>query len=99
MYIVGLAVLLSLALEWGSLLIPAETFPLGELGVWIALIVFFACFAALLGWRLDINHFSMHTFYRNRLTRCFLGASNKKRNPSPITGFDERDSNDLSLTS
>jgi Patatin-like phospholipase len=94
-YIAGLAVLLSLALEWGSLLIPAETFPLGELGVWIALIVFFACFAALLGWRLDINQFSMHSFYRNRLTRCFLGASNKKRNPSPITGFDERDSNDL----
>jgi hypothetical protein len=88
---------LSLALEWGSLLIPAETFPLGELGVWIALIVFFACFAALLGWRLDINQFSMHSFYRNRLTRCFLGASNKKRNPSPITGFDERDSNDLSI--
>ena len=94
-YIAGLAVLLSLALEWGSLLIPAETFPLRELGVWIALIVFFACFAALLGWRLDINQFSMHSFYRNRLTRCFLGASNKKRNPSPITGFDERDSNDL----
>jgi hypothetical protein len=94
-YIAGLAVLLSLALEWGSLLIPAENFPLGELGVWIALIVFFACFAALLGWRLDINQFSMHSFYRNRLTRCFLGASNKKRNPSPITGFDERDSNDL----
>ena len=41
-YIAGLAVLLSLALEWGSLLIPAETFPLGELGVWIALILFFA---------------------------------------------------------
>ena len=37
----------------------------------------------------------MHTFYRDRLTRCYLGASNKKRNPSPITGFDERDSNDL----
>jgi hypothetical protein len=96
-YIAGLAILLSLALEWGSLLIPSKTFPLGELGVWIALIVFFACFATLLGARLDINQFSMHSFYRNRLTRCYLGASNKKRNPSPITGFDERDSNDLSI--
>ena len=91
-YIAGLAVLLSLALEWGSRLIP-----LGAFSLWIALIVFFAAFAALLGWRLDINQFSMHTFYRNRLTRCYLGASNKKRNPSPITGFDERDSNDLPL--
>jgi hypothetical protein len=96
-YIAGLAILLSLALQWGVQLIPSQTFPLGELGVWIALIVFFAAFATLLGWRLDINKFSMHSFYRNRLTRCYLGASNKKRNPSPITGFDERDSNDLSI--
>ncbi len=96
-YISGLAILLALALQWGSQLIPSQTFPLGEFGVWIALILFFAGFAALLGWRLDINQFSMHSFYRNRLTRCYLGASNKKRNPSPITGFDERDSNDLSI--
>jgi hypothetical protein len=96
-YIAGLAILLSWALEWGSGLILAKAFPLGELVVWIGLIVFFACFAALLGCRLDINEFSMHSFYRNRLTRCYLGASNKKRNPSPITGFDERDSNDLSI--
>jgi hypothetical protein len=93
----GLVFFLSLALERGSLLIPAETFPLGEPGVWIALIVFFAGFATLLGTRLDISQFSMHSFYRNRLTRCYLGASNEKRNPSPITGFDERDSNDLSI--
>ena len=96
-YIAGLAIFLSWLLEWGSLLIPVQAFPLGELGVWIALFLFFTGFAALLGSRLDINQFSMHTFYRNRLTRCYLGASNKKRNPSPITGFDERDSNDLSI--
>ena len=82
-YIAGLAVLLSLALEWGVRLIPTTTFPLGELGVWIALILFFAGFAALLGWRLDINQFSMHSFYRNRLTRCYLGASNKKTKSQP----------------
>ena len=92
-YIAGLAILLSWALEWGSL----RAFPLGELGVWIPLFLFFTCFAALLGSRLDINQFSMHSFYRNRLTRCYLGASNKKRNPSPITGFDELDSSDLSI--
>jgi predicted acylesterase/phospholipase RssA len=96
-YIAGLAISLAWLLEWGSRLIPSKTFPLGELGVWIALIVLFTGFAALLGCRLDINEFSMHSFYRNRLTRCYLGASNKKRNPSPITGFDERDSNDLSI--
>jgi hypothetical protein len=96
-YIGGLAILLSWVLEWGSLRIRLQFFPLGEVGLWIALIGFFVEFAVLLGWRLDINEFSMHSFYRNRLTRCYLGASNKKRNPSPTTGFDERDSNDLAI--
>ena len=31
--------------------------------------------AWLLSLRIDINEFSMHTFYRNRLVRCYLGAS------------------------
>ena len=34
-------------------------------------------------------------FYRNRLVRCFLGAS-RKRKPHPFTGFDDDD--DLPLT-
>jgi hypothetical protein len=96
-YIAGLVILLAWVLEWGAGLMQAKLGPGHDLVVWIALIAFFACFAALLGCRLDINEFSMHSFYRNRLTRCYLGASNKNRNPSPITGFDERDSNDLSI--
>jgi hypothetical protein len=95
-YIAGLVILLSVVLEWGSRSIQSQV-PMGELRVWMALIGFLVLFALLLGWRLDINEFSMHSFYRNRLTRCYLGASNKKRNPSPITGFDERDSNDLAI--
>jgi hypothetical protein len=43
--------------------------------------------ALLLGWRLDVNEFSMNLFYRNRLVRAFLGASNKRRKPSLFTGF------------
>jgi hypothetical protein len=43
--------------------------------------------AAILAWRLDVNEFSMHLFYRNRLVRAFLGASNPHRFPSPFTGF------------
>jgi len=49
----------------------------------------------LLGWRLDINLFSLHNFYRNRLMRCYLGASRCEteppRKPSPFTGMDEDD--------
>jgi len=42
-------------------------------------------------WRVDINEFSLHAFYRNRLTRCYLGASNIPRHPNPFTGFDDAD--------
>lgn len=41
--------------------------------------------------RFDINVFSLHNFYRNRLTRCYLGATNPKRKGHPFTGFDESD--------
>jgi hypothetical protein len=47
--------------------------------------------AAAISWRVNINLFSLHHFYRNRLTRCYLGATNKERRPHPLTGFDPND--------
>jgi len=41
--------------------------------------------------RVDVNDFSLHHFYRNRLVRCYLGASNPERTPQPFTGFDPDD--------
>jgi len=41
--------------------------------------------------RVDVNEFSMHLFYRNRLIRAYLGASNPHRRPQPFTGFDPED--------
>jgi hypothetical protein len=42
----------------------------------------------LAGWRIDINLFSLHHFYRNRLVRAYLGASNyPNRSSHPFTGF------------
>lgn len=50
----------------------------------------------LLAWRVDINVFSMHNFYKNRLVRCYLGASRRlERKPSPFTGFDDFDDTPL----
>ncbi len=43
------------------------------------------------GWRVDVNDFSMHGFYRNRLARCYLGATRRNRKPDPFTGFDDHD--------
>ncbi len=43
----------------------------------------------LFGWRVDVNEFSLHPFYRDRLARCYIGASNGRRVPDPFTGFDD----------
>src|SRR5271165_1468966 len=60
--------------------------------VWLAGLggIFFLAGLAL-SWRVDVNEFSLHHFYRNRLVRCYLGASNPKRKPEPFTGFDPGD--------
>lgn len=39
----------------------------------------------------QVNRFSMHGLYRNRLTRAYLGASNTDRHENPFTGFDDKD--------
>jgi hypothetical protein len=53
--------------------------------------------ALALAARININEFSMHHFYKNRLVRCYLGASQgRKRQPNPTTGFDPQD--DILLT-
>jgi hypothetical protein len=41
----------------------------------------------LFGYTVDINEFSMFAFYRNRLARCYQGASVIERKPDPFTGF------------
>lgn len=45
----------------------------------------------LFGWRVDVNKFSLHNMYKNRLIRCYLGASNVNRHAHPFTGLDEKD--------
>jgi hypothetical protein len=47
--------------------------------------------SALLGWRINVNRFSMHAVYRNRLVRAFLGSARRERHPDPFTGLDARD--------
>ena len=39
----------------------------------------------------NVNKFSMHSLYRNRLIRAYLGASRSTRDPNPFTGFDPQD--------
>jgi hypothetical protein len=76
-----------LHMHWAIMTEIAGTF--GILG-WM--MVFLGA-AVFLSFRVDINEFSMHLLYRNRLVRCYLGASNLKprRRAHPFTGFDPND--------
>ena len=47
--------------------------------------------AFLFGRRINVNRFSMHAVYRNRLVRAFLGSARANRNPDPFTGMDPHD--------
>jgi hypothetical protein len=40
---------------------------------------------------LEVNTYSMHSMYRNRLVRAYLGASRWRRRPHAFTGFDPQD--------
>lgn len=74
---------------------------------WVFLVACIAAFGVgvLLSLRVDVNDFSMNLFYRNRLVRCYLGASRPpwdgkdpcRRDPNRFTGFDPKD--DLLLAS
>jgi hypothetical protein len=55
-----------------------------------------ALLAFVLQLRVDVNVFSLGPLYRNRLLRCYLGASRfGERRPHPFTGFDRDDDVDL----
>jgi hypothetical protein len=94
-YILGLLLLLSWAATNGLLWIQGNHWAqLSDahrfLVAGLVLLAPFATFV-LFGWRVDVNQFSMHSYYRNRLARCYLGASNPARDPDPLTGFDPGD--------
>lgn len=64
--------------------------------VWLPLVLQLVLSAILMvvllqSGKVNVNRFSMHAVYRNRLTRAFLGSARAQRNPDPFTGFDPED--------
>lgn len=105
-FALGLVVLLSSGIHW---LVVSCLGAANEPEYWRALRGIGACpllvmallvagAAVLLSWRVDINLFSMNLLYRNRLVRCYLGASRPagQRHPNRFTGFDCNDDVPLS---
>ena len=95
-FIVCLLALLSAGFDWivfgkAGVVLPSEAAsaasPLSLLAWFFGILVFGLAISRFV----NINRFSLHSVYRNRLIRTFLGASRRDRAPNPFTGFDERD--------
>jgi hypothetical protein len=89
-FVVGLFTLLATFASW-LLQGPNKNYNVESTLHWAILTGIVALMAFLFGWRIDINEFSMNAFYRDRLARCYAGASNPNRQPNRFTGFDVRD--------
>lgn len=94
--IVGLSVLsnwmmvslLAVDVDWRKHTDVLAATPFGAVTVLMFLL---SCFCWLMGRFVNINKFSLHGMYRNRLVRAYLAASNTNRKPNPFTGFDPND--------
>jgi hypothetical protein len=84
--------------DWWSNLSDLLTGPLSNYISWpirteITFVILLLC-AAIFSWRFNLNVFGMNQFYRNRLVRCYLGATRWQpglRCPQGFTNFDEKD--------
>jgi Patatin-like phospholipase len=68
----------------------------GEIAEWLAALVVIVALAGVsyyCGMRININRFSMHGVYRNRLARAFIGTARppSERRPDAYTRFDPGD--------
>jgi hypothetical protein len=71
---------------------PAFLKPLGDMtahSMW--LVAAYLVFGLIWSYFVNVNKFSLHGMYRQRLIRAYLGASNSRRKPNPFTGFDDND--------
>jgi hypothetical protein len=94
--IIGLSVGLDKLLLDGSLVTKLQNFtPKDSISPILGPLSIGAGITFVIGWIasyfVNINRFSLHAIYRNRLIRAYLGASRQKRYPDLFTGFDVND--------
>jgi hypothetical protein len=66
-------------------------------GWWLVIALVTVSFVGLLASKfVNINRFSLHALYRNRLVRAFLGASNQRTDRNPFTDFAKSDNLSMS---
>jgi hypothetical protein len=97
--IIALSVGLDELLVGGSLIeaLRIPTLSTGYIVLWLAIgFVIAAGIEWLASSYVNINRFSLHALYRNRLIRAYLGASRQERDPDRFTGFDIEDNDRVS---
>jgi hypothetical protein len=99
------ALVLAIVVSWLDAAIDRllVTLPKGAIGLpfldalGAGLLIGFSAAASSFG---NVNRFSLHAVYRNRLVRAFLGSARRgaapSRKPDPFTGFDPDDNPNLS---
>lgn len=97
-FVAALIVTLSVAIDKILLsaslvnLLATEPSSLWPTVAWLAFGMLIAFLVArIASCNVNINRFSLHALYRNRLIRAYLGASRDKRHPNRFTGFDDDD--------
>ena len=90
LFVVGLIAILSIVLNKLVPVLDGGKDSAKLIPVLVLCVVLFGV-SRFLGFRVDVNEFSLHNAYRNRLIRCYLGATHRPRDPQPFTGFDESD--------
>ncbi|MEO8042661.1 MAG: patatin-like phospholipase family protein, partial [Acidobacteriota bacterium] len=75
-----------------------ETFPrhatiltTTRLAYFFGILVVLVGIGVVMAFFVNVNKFSLHGAYRDRLVRAYLGASNTRRRRNSFTGFDDRD--------
>lgn len=97
LFLLFLALELSLCfawlIEWAQTLqfVPTALLKYERVIIVFLLILGFTAAGIVMSKLINLNMFSLHAGYRNRLVRAYLGASRRKREPNPFTGFDRRD--------
>jgi hypothetical protein len=94
----ALVVSVSAALDWvllkNSLVggLSEKILTTGYIVRWLMIGLLATGFVAWVASRsVNINRFSLHAIYRNRLIRGYLGATRRRRYPDKFTGFDAED--------
>jgi len=95
-FLAGLAILTNWLLSLTGL-VPGDWFEYRQFvkntrTTWVvAAAAVFLAFAWVMARFVNINTFSLHAMYRDRLIRAYLGASNKRGQANRFTGFTETD--------